>query len=77
LAGLSLGGMHTLYTGINNTDMFAYLGVFSSGWIIPMMTELADAQYDLMKSNADKINTNLKQFWISQGGKDYIAYNNG
>jgi enterochelin esterase-like enzyme len=77
LAGLSLGGMHTLYTGINNTDMFSYLGVFSSGWIIPMMSKLADAQYDFMKNNADKINNNLKVFWLSQGGKDDIAYNNG
>ncbi len=77
LAGLSLGGMHTLYTGIDNTDMFSYLGVFSSGWIIPMMSKLADAQYDFMKNNADKINNNLKVFWLSQGGKDDIAYNNG
>ena len=38
LAGLSLGGLHTLYTGIKNTDMFSYLGVFSSGWIVPMMS---------------------------------------
>ena len=77
LAGLSLGGMHTLYTGINNTDMFSYLGVFSSGWIIPMMNKLADAQYDFMKTNADKINNNLKLFWLSQGGIDDIAYKNG
>jgi enterochelin esterase-like enzyme len=77
LAGLSLGGMHTLYTGIGNTDMFAYLGVFSSGWIMPMMTKLADAQYDFMKAHADKINTNLKTFWISEGGKEDIAYKNG
>ena len=77
LAGLSLGGIHTLYTGINNTDIFSYLGVFSSGWIVPMMNKIADAQYDFMKANADKINTNLKQFWISQGGKEDIAYNNG
>ena len=26
LAGLSLGGLHTLYTGINNTNLFSYLG---------------------------------------------------
>ena len=77
LAGLSLGGMHTLYTGINNTDMFAYLGVFSSGWIIPMMNKLADAQYVYMKNNADKINNNLKVLWISEGGKEDIAYKNG
>ncbi|HYJ62367.1 MAG TPA: alpha/beta hydrolase-fold protein [Parafilimonas sp.] len=77
LAGLSLGGLHTLYTGFNNTDMFSYLGVFSSGWILPMQEKFADAQYDFMKSNADKINNNLKVLWLSQGGKDDIAYNNG
>ncbi|MCU0405309.1 MAG: alpha/beta hydrolase-fold protein, partial [Chitinophagaceae bacterium] len=32
LAGLSMGGLQTLYAGIKNTDMFSYLGVFSSGW---------------------------------------------
>ena len=77
LAGLSLGGIHTLYTGINNTDMFAYLGVFSSGWIVPMMNKTADAQYAFMKDNADKINSNLKALWISEGGPEDIAYKNG
>ena len=52
LAGLSMGGIHTLYTGIKNTDQFSYLGVFSSGWIVPMQNKIADAQYDFMKMNA-------------------------
>ncbi len=77
LAGLSLGGLHTLYTGLNSTDMFSYLGVFSSGWIIPMMSNFANDQYAFMKNNADKINTNLKVFWLSEGGKEDIAYKNG
>lgn len=77
LAGLSLGGLHTLYTGINNTDMFSYLGVFSSGWIVPMMNNTADAQYAFMKENAEKINANLKLFWFSEGGPEDIAYKNG
>ena len=77
LAGLSLGGLHTLYSGVNNTDMFAYLGVFSSGYIVPMQEKFANVQYDFMKANADKINNNLKVFWLSQGGKNDIAYNNG
>ncbi|WP_018611140.1 alpha/beta hydrolase-fold protein [Segetibacter koreensis] len=77
LAGLSLGGLHTLYTGINNTDMFSYLGVFSSGWILPMLSKNSDAQYAFMKDNRDKINNNLKAFWISEGGKEDIAYKNG
>jgi len=60
LAGLSLGGLHTLYTGINNTDLFSYLGVFSSGWILPMLSKNADAQYAFMKDNKDKINNNAE-----------------
>ena len=77
LAGLSMGGLHTLYTGINNTDVFSYLGVFSSGWIVPMMDKTADEQYAFMKTNTDKINNNLKTFWISEGGQEDIAYKNG
>ena len=76
LAGLSMGGLQTLYAGINNTEMFSYLGVFSSGWIMPAQKNLAEAQYDFIKTNHDKINGNLKQLWISMGGKEDIAYNN-
>ena len=75
LAGLSMGGIQTLYAGVRNTDMFSYLGVFSSGWFASQK-EMSDPQYDFMKNNTDKINNNLKQFWISQGGKEDIAYNN-
>ncbi len=77
LAGLSLGGLHTLYTGIYNTDMFSYLGVFSSGWILPMMEKTAGAQYAFLKDNAGKINRNIKTFWISEGGQEDIAFKNG
>lgn len=77
MAGLSLGGIHTLYTGINNTDVFAYLGVFSSGWIVPMMNTISETQYAFMKSSTEKLNNNLKAFWISQGGKEDIAWKNG
>jgi enterochelin esterase-like enzyme len=76
LAGLSMGGIQTLYVGINNTQLFSYLGVFSSGWIVPMQNSLADAQYSFMKNNVDMINNNLKQFWIAMGGNEDIAYNN-
>jgi enterochelin esterase-like enzyme len=76
LAGLSMGGIQTLYVGVNNTQLFSYLGVFSSGWIIPMLSTIADAQYDFMKKNVDKINSSINLFWISVGGKEDIAYNN-
>jgi Enterochelin esterase and related enzymes len=76
LAGLSMGGIQTLYAGINHADMFSYLGVFSSGWILPMQNDIANKQFEYLKTNADKVNGNLKQFWISQGGKEDIAWRN-
>ncbi|HSO85579.1 MAG TPA: alpha/beta hydrolase-fold protein [Draconibacterium sp.] len=75
LAGLSMGGLQTLHAGVKNTKMFAYLGVFSSGWWANQPA-LANPQYDFMKANADKINANLKQFWIAMGGKEDIAWQN-
>ncbi|HMQ49156.1 MAG TPA: alpha/beta hydrolase-fold protein [Saprospiraceae bacterium] len=75
LAGLSMGGLQTLHAGVQNTDLFAHLGVFSSGWWANN-TELSDPEYAYMKENADKINTNLQTFWLSQGGKEDIAYEN-
>jgi enterochelin esterase-like enzyme len=76
LAGLSMGGLQTLYAGIKNTDMFSYLGVFSSGWIQPMQGDIANAQYEYMKDHAARINSNLKEFWIAMGGREDIAYDN-
>ncbi|MBN1781653.1 esterase [bacterium] len=76
LAGLSMGGLQTLFVGINNVDQFAYLGVFSSGWIMPMQNDLAETQYAMMQNNVGVINGGLKQFWIAMGGKEDIAYNN-
>jgi len=75
LAGLSMGGIQTLYAGVRNTEMFSYLGVFSSGWFAAQK-DLTDPQYEYWKNNADKINSNLKKFWISQGGKEDIAWQN-
>jgi enterochelin esterase-like enzyme len=76
LAGLSMGGIQTLFVGIKNTQLFSYLGVFSSGWIQPMQKEIAEAQYAFMNKNVDLINSSIKLLWISMGGKEDIAYKN-
>ncbi|PRY53171.1 enterochelin esterase-like enzyme [Arcticibacter pallidicorallinus] len=75
LAGLSMGGLQTLYTGIKNSELFPYLGVFSSGWFSGR-NELSSPQYDFIRDNHSSINSNLKALWISMGGKEDIAYNN-
>ncbi|AHJ95486.1 putative esterase (plasmid) [Hymenobacter swuensis DY53] len=75
LAGLSMGGLQTLYAGLRNTDLFASLGVFSSGFFANTPA-LSDPQYAFMKAHAGPINTNLKQLWLSTGGPADIAYAN-
>ncbi|WP_426295067.1 alpha/beta hydrolase-fold protein [Dyadobacter endophyticus] len=75
LAGLSMGGLQTLYAGVKNTDQFAYLGVFSSGWFANN-AELSKSHYALIEGNSNNINTNLKHFRISMGGQKDIAYEN-
>ena len=75
LAGLSMGGLQTLFVGINNAEMFPYLGVFSSGWMIPAHNDLAAKQYEFIKNNPGKISA-LKLFWIAMGGKEDIAWKN-
>ncbi|RYY30206.1 MAG: esterase [Chitinophagaceae bacterium] len=75
LAGLSMGGLQTLYAGIKNHNMFIGLGVFSSGWFANQPA-ISSPQYDFIKTNVSAINNNLKSLWISMGGKEDIAYNN-
>jgi len=75
LAGLSMGGLQTLYAGLKNTSLFAYLGVFSSGWWANQPS-LSEPQYDFMKANEASINNDLKRFWIAMGGEADIAYKN-
>jgi enterochelin esterase-like enzyme len=75
LAGLSMGGLQTLHAGVKNTDLFSYLGVFSSGWFANN-TELSGPQYAFMKEHSATINANLKKFYITMGGKEDIAYEN-
>jgi enterochelin esterase-like enzyme len=75
LAGLSMGGLQTLYAGVYNTDLFSHLGVFSSGWL-PRQKEIAEAQYKFMEDSTATINQNLDLFWIAMGGKEDIAYEN-
>lgn len=80
LAGLSMGGIQTLNTGLPHLELFAYLGVFSSGWWASP-TPFGNAHdtekyYTMLKEKKDEYNARLKQFWFSMGGKEDIAYNN-
>jgi enterochelin esterase-like enzyme len=75
LAGLSMGGLQTLYAGFRNSDRFSYLGIFSSGFWANQPA-LSAPLYEYMKANSTIINQQLKSCWISMGGKEDIAYKN-
>lgn len=75
LAGLSMGGIQTLYAGLYHTDMFAHLGVFSSGWL-PFYQKVANDQYEFIDKNKAAIDSQLRLLWIAMGGKEDIAYQN-
>ena len=68
LAGLSMGGIQTLYAGLYHTDMFAHLGVFSSGWL-PFYQKIADDQYEFISKNKAAIDSQLRLLWIAMGGE--------
>ncbi|MDR0961620.1 MAG: esterase [Mediterranea sp.] len=81
LAGLSMGGIHTLNVGIPHPELFAYLGVFSSGWwanASPFGGGGNDNEkyYTMLKEKKELYNKQFKQLWLSMGGKEDIAYNN-
>jgi enterochelin esterase-like enzyme len=67
LAGLSLGGMWTMDTLLQDPGAFAYLGVFSSCYNSTALTDLVQNHSDLLTNRA--INKETKLLWITIGDK--------
>lgn len=80
MAGLSMGGAHTLNIGIPHLDQFAYLGVYSSGIFGiaggpggnqpqgPTFEEKHKAILD-----DAKLKEGLKLFWFATGKNDFLV----
>jgi enterochelin esterase-like enzyme len=63
IAGLSMGGAESLFTGLNALDRFAWIGAFSSGGL--------SADYAATFPKLDeKANSQLKLLWIACGTED-------
>lgn len=71
LAGLSMGGLQTLTISLQHSELFSYVGVFSSGWF-PEMREQAE-QKDLAPYKAS--GKPFKLYWVGVARLD-IAYAN-
>ena len=69
IAGLSMGGAESLFTGLNNLDKFAYIGSFSAGGLGEDYTEL----FPNLDQSANK---ELKVLWIACGTEDGLIGTN-
>jgi enterochelin esterase-like enzyme len=63
IAGLSMGGAESLFTGLNNIDKFAWVGAFSSGGL----NQDFSAEFPNLDSKA---NDELHLLWIACGTED-------
>ena len=78
IAGLSMGGFHSLFISINNPDLFDYVGLFSAAVDkqqaapdgFPNIYADRNAKIDLLFSKKPKL------FWIGIGKTDFLIQNN-
>ncbi len=78
IAGLSMGGFHSLFISINNPDLFDYVGLFSAA-----VDQQQNAQGGVPSVYADRnqkidklFGKNPKLFWIGIGKTDFLIKNN-
>jgi enterochelin esterase-like enzyme len=81
MAGLSMGGLYTLNTTINHPELFRYVGVFSSGWWANTPKGMenrmgAEQYYQKLAARPDYYNQQFREFFITMGGQEDIAFNN-
>ena len=78
IAGLSMGGFHSLFISINNPDLFGYIGLFSAA-----VDQQQNGQGGFPNIYADR-NTKIDNlfgkkpnlFWIGIGKTDFLIKNN-
>lgn len=71
IAGLSMGGFHTLYVALNYPEYFDYIGLFSAG----LMTDLDTAKAAYSGEDAKLVRlgqSGYELFWIGIGKEDFL-----
>ncbi|MES2569673.1 MAG: alpha/beta hydrolase-fold protein [Verrucomicrobiota bacterium] len=69
LAGLSMGGGHSLHTGLRHADQFSVIGAFSAG--VPSQESLNEVLGDTAR-----LNEKLRLLWIACGKTDFLLERN-
>ena len=79
IAGLSMGGFHSLFISINNPDLFDYVGLFSAA-VDQQQNGNNDGHPEIYADRNAKIDNlfskNPKLFWIGIGKTDFLIKNN-
>jgi enterochelin esterase family protein len=71
IAGLSMGGAHTLQISMSNLDQYGYVGVFSSG--VFGINDNDEFQVEHQATLADaSLKNGLEYFWFGIGDEDFL-----
>ena len=71
LAGLSMGGLQALTLSLVNSELFSYIGIFSSGWFPQMREQIEKTDLAQYKAKGQP----FKLYWVGVGKLD-IAHDN-
>ena len=71
LAGLSMGGGHTITASINYPGTFGYIGVFSSG-IFDANADMAEMEKKFITLKASGVH----KYWVACGKEDFVMDSN-
>lgn len=72
IAGLSMGGFHSLYVSANMPNMFDYVGLFSPGVSVNGVKEDAPTYQNLDKKLLELKKDGYKLYWIGCGSDDFL-----
>ena len=75
IAGLSMGGFHSLHISKEYPDMFDYVGLFSAA-ILPGKEATSPVYQDMDKKLATQFAKHPKLYWIAIGKTDFLYKNN-
>ncbi len=68
IAGFSRGGGQTLWAGLSNTGIFAYICSFSAY----LTTEAFEQNFKSFYADPEQTNKEMKLFWLSVGNEDFL-----
>lgn len=76
LAGLSMGGFHTLFISANHPDLFDYIGLFSAGLNMTSVNMEIPAYSDMTGKLQNLSEEGYELYWIACGTDDFLYQNN-